>query len=188
MRWDDELAGLAAVFEDLEQQAAGIHLAERDAEVADRSQAEYARVSLMSRLRASVGETVTIEAVGADPVHGELVRAGRDWVLLESAAGRSEWVVLASAITRASGLSRSAASEAGQQVTARLGLRSVLRGLVDARAEVTLQLRTGTSVRGVLARIGLDFAELVTEEGRSGHRRGLVELLPFEQLSSVRRC
>ena len=46
MSWHESMF---AVFDDLEQQAEGLHLAERDAEVADLTLAEYTRVTLAAR-------------------------------------------------------------------------------------------------------------------------------------------
>ena len=52
MSWEESMF---AVFEDLEQQAEGLHLVERDAEVADLTVAEYCRISLASRAARVVG-------------------------------------------------------------------------------------------------------------------------------------
>ena len=51
MGWE---ASMFALFDDLEQQAEGMHLADRDADVADLSLAEYARVNLAARLHAAL--------------------------------------------------------------------------------------------------------------------------------------
>ena len=52
MVWDERLFDL---LDDLEGQAEALYAAERDAELADRSRAEYASVTLESRLMASTG-------------------------------------------------------------------------------------------------------------------------------------
>ena len=63
-----------AVFDDLEQQAAGLHLVERDAEVADLTVAEYSRVSLGARLHASLGDELRLRLVGGHVVSGRLAQ------------------------------------------------------------------------------------------------------------------
>ncbi len=57
MSWE---ASMVALFEDLEQQAAGLRLAERDAEVAELTLAEYSRISLGARLHASLGHDLRL--------------------------------------------------------------------------------------------------------------------------------
>ena len=61
MRWDEHLDGL---LDDLEQQAEGLALAERDALVAEQRRAEYAAVDLSGRLHASVGDALRLDVRG----------------------------------------------------------------------------------------------------------------------------
>ena len=61
MGWEESMF---AVFDDLEQQAEGLHLTERDADVADLSLAEYSRISLGARLHASLGLELRVRLVG----------------------------------------------------------------------------------------------------------------------------
>ena len=65
-----------AVFDDLEQQAAGLHLVERDAEVADLTVAEYSRISLGARLHASLGLELRVRLLGGHQLSGRLARVG----------------------------------------------------------------------------------------------------------------
>ena len=69
MPWEEQLFSL---LDDLEQQAEALYDSERDVELADRSRAEYAQVTLASRLMASVDEEVGLEVRGVGFVHGEL--------------------------------------------------------------------------------------------------------------------
>ena len=62
MRWEERLLDL---FDDLEQQADGLALAERDALVVEQSRAEYAEVDLASRLAASVGGRAWVVVLAA---------------------------------------------------------------------------------------------------------------------------
>src|SRR6185436_16834930 len=66
--WDERLFDL---LDDLEGQAEALYAAERDAELADRSRAEYAGVTLAGRLMASVGRDVLLDVDGTGPVRGE---------------------------------------------------------------------------------------------------------------------
>ena len=61
MRWEYQLGDL---FDDLEQQAEGLALTERDALVAEQSRAEYAQVDLTARLHASRGTRLVLQVSG----------------------------------------------------------------------------------------------------------------------------
>jgi hypothetical protein len=150
-----------AVFDDLEQQAEGLHLAERDAEVADLTLAEYSRVSLASRLHASLGQGVRVRLLGGRVVSGRLARMGEDWLLVVD--GASEWVVRHDGIATVSGLSPRAHSEDTWSVVDRLTLRSVLRRM----ANDTCLVHFGDDQRleGRVGRVGRDFFELTVGEG-----------------------
>ena len=71
MRWEERLLDL---FDDLEQQAEGLALAERDALVAEQSRSEYAAVALADRLHASVGTRLLLDVGGFGALDGRLVR------------------------------------------------------------------------------------------------------------------
>ena len=90
MGWDERLFDL---LDDLEGQAEALYAAERDAELADRSRAEYAGVTLAGRLMASVGRDVLLDLDGTGPVRGELRRVGTGWCLVsgDAATGWSLW-------------------------------------------------------------------------------------------------
>lgn len=182
MRWQD-------LFADLESQADAWERAERDAEVADRSRAEQAAVSLMSRLAAAVGQPVTVRVCGVGDVHGVLTTLGAEWLLLSdpSPAGADQLVSL-SALTAVVDLDRRAeAPQARSAVLARLGLVAPLRALVRDRATVRVLLRDATTLTGTLERVGEDHVDLlmheVGENARTG--RGRVSV-PFAALGVVR--
>jgi hypothetical protein len=183
MRWEEVLLDL---FDDLEQQAEGLHLAERDAEVADRSRAEYASVDLAARLHASSGGCVRLLVSGLGRLDGRVSRLGADWCLLS--VGSVEWLVRFAALTAAQGLSRRSLSEHARPVTARLGLGSALRGLAESGGEVTVTRLDGSRSTGLLGRVGADFLELVAAPGFAEDMRGEpgTELVPFAHLAAVR--
>ena len=133
MGWDERLFDL---LDDLEGQAEAMYAAERDAELADRSRAEYAGVTLAGRLMASVGRDVLLDVEGTGPVRGELRRVGTGWCLVSGEAG--DWLLTVDAIVAAEGVSDRAVPEVAWSSVARLGLGSALRRLADE----------GTRVRG----------------------------------------
>lgn len=159
MSWEHDLF---AALDDLEGQAEGAFAAEREAEVADRAAAEYARVPLVARLMASVNRDVVLGVLGVGVVRGELRRVGPDWCLL--AAEQQEWVVRAAALTTVVGASDRARPEAAWSPVDRLGLGSALRRLAQAGERCVLRTVDGAAHEAVLRRVGADFVE--TTDGR----------------------
>ncbi len=155
MSWEE---AMLAVFDDLEQQAEGLHLAERDLEVADLALAEYAHVTLAARLHASVGRELRVGLHGGDVVTGRLARVGEDWLLL--AAPGAEWVVRHAGVTSIGGLSARADNEEAWSVVDRLSVRVVLRRLAAAGDAVVVHLRDAQQLMGRVRRVGRDFFEL----------------------------
>jgi hypothetical protein len=154
---------LLSLFDDLEQQAEGLALAQRDEEVLDRLRDEYAEVDLLSRLHASTGRDLVVSTRGAGEVPGVLARVGSDWCLLErtgwGAAGADVLVHLP-LVTSIRGLADGAQPAAARSVLARLGLTACLRRLADAGGTHTLSLADGTARTGRLGRVGADFVEV----------------------------
>ena len=162
MRWEERLLDL---FDDLEQQAAGLALSERDALVAEQSRAEYATLDLAARLHASAGSRLQVDVTGLGTLDASLARVGDGWCLLD-AAGRT-WVVPLRAVTAFRGLASGGVAAPARSVASRLGLGSALREMAEDRADVVLHRLDGQLVRGVLGRVGRDFVEV----GRPGARR-----------------
>lgn len=174
-RWFD-------LFEDLEQQAAGLHLAEREAEVGELAAGEYAEVSLAARLHGARDRVVRLHLAGGARLQGRLVRAGLDWLQLEDQ--QSSWLVRTEAITTLRGLGARAVSDAALPVTARLSLRSALRALASRRERCLVQLVDDTRLEGVLGRVGKDFVEVLAGDARGAGDDP--ELVPFRALVAVR--
>ncbi len=168
-----------AVFDDLEQQAEGLHLAERDAEVADLTVAEYSLVALGARLHASLGWEVSVRLVGGTAVTGRLGRVGEDWLLLE--CGAEEWIVRHRGIASVTGLSGRADHEAAWSVMDKLSLRAVLRALAGAGERCLVHFVDDHRVDGLVGRVGRDFLELTVGEGRL--RR--VEVVPLAGIAAL---
>lgn len=170
--WEEKLL---AFLDDLEQQAEGLALAERDTEVAELSRAEYAQLDLVARLHASLDRPLTLGVAGGDPVSGRLVRVGRDWCLL--AGGAVDWVVHLAAVGYLRGVSDRAVGEPARPLTARLGLGSALRWLAETRLPVLVRRTDGGGCTGVLGRVGADFVEV--------RDRADVLLVPFAAVAAV---
>jgi len=160
MSWEESMF---AVFDDLEQQASGLHLAERDAEVADLTVAEYSRISLASRVHASMGEDLRVRLLGGRVVGGRLARLGEDWFLLVD--GSSEWVVRHAGVATIGGLSGKAHSEDTWSPVDRLTMRAVLRRLAMAHEPCVVHFCDDQQVEGVVGRVGRDFFELAVGDG-----------------------
>src|SRR4051794_717227 len=179
MRWEERLL---EVFDDLEQQAEGLALAGRDVDVAEQTRAEYAHVDLAARLHASVGRALRLDVLGLGLVDARLARVGEGWCLLGD--GAVEWLVRTAALSAVRGLSDRGRGAEARPVTARLGVASALRGVAEARSVVVVHHLDGGSQRGVLARVGADFVEVVL--GEDPRAPGEVAVVPFAALAAVR--
>ena len=182
MQWDH---GLGDLFEDLEQQAEGLRLAERDAEIADRSTAEYAEVTFAARIHASTSHDVRLLVRGVGAVDGTLLRAGLDWCLVGSVAPNRKWVIRLPAVQSAAGLSERAVSEAARPAVTRLGLGSVLRRVAESRRSVVLTHLDGRQTQGSLLRVGADFVEVAQEGEDPGRGAGRINVVPFAAVAAV---
>ena len=175
MHWEERLL---AVFDDLEQQAEGLALGARDAEVAELGRSEYAAVDLASRLHGALGSPVRLTVTGAGTLTGRVARVGSDWLLLESEP--HEWLVRLDALADVRGLGERAVDARHRATTARLGFGSALRGVAEERDAVVVHRQDGTTLRGVPRRVGADFVELAETEG------GTV-VVAFTAVTGVRR-
>lgn len=173
MSWEDDLF---ALFDDLEQQADALYDAERAPELADRSRAEYQQVTLAGRLMASTDQCVQLGVLGVGPVRGELERVAAHWCHVRG--NGQDWIVRLAAITTITGASERAVPEVAWSPVVKLGVGSALRRLGEAGERCLVHLLDGTVHEGTLARVGQDFAELVT----AGER---VQLFAFDALAAV---
>ena len=173
MSWEEDLF---AALDDLEQQAEALFVADRAAELADRSRAEYGAVSLASRLMATVGDDVALTVTGVGRIFGVLQRIGTGWALLHGAGG--DWVVHLDAVASVGGASRRSVPEVAWSPLTRLGLGSAMRRLADAGERCLVHLRDGTRLEGRVLRVGADFLELEVTPQR-------VELVAFASVAAV---
>lgn len=174
MAWEEDLF---ALFDDLESQAEAAYARDREAEIVDRSRAEYAEVAFAARLMASVGREVTIDVRGVGPLQGTLERVATGWLLLS--AGTADWVVRQDAVGSVIGASERAVPAVAWPAVARLGLGSALRRLAESGERCLVHRVDGRRHDGVVRRVGQDFAELATGEA------GRIVLVPFRSLAAV---
>lgn len=174
MGWEDELF---ALFDDLEGQASAAWEVEREVQLLDRAHAEYAAVSLASRLMASLGAPLVLDLPHVGRVHGVVTRVGEDWCLL--ADGTRDWIVP----TRHVGLVHEASPRSVPEVAwspvHRLGLRSALRRLADAETPCGVHLNDGTRHELVVRRVGADFVEALPATG------GPAVLVPYAAIVAI---
>jgi hypothetical protein len=173
MTWEEQLFSL---LDDLEQQAEALYDSERDLELADRSRAEYAHVSLASRLMASLDDEVGLEVGGVGLVHGVLQRVGDGWCLVRGSG--QDWVLRTDVVTLVRGASERSVPEIAWSPVARLGLGSALRRIADTRDPCVVHRIDGRRHDVVLTRVGEDFVEAVGSDAK-------LLLFPFASLAAV---
>ena len=178
MRW-------AALFDDLEAQAEQLAAAELHAEVADRTRREHALVGLVDRLRETEGHPLVVTVWGAGTVHGRLLDAGTDWLLIEEIGVREVLVPLPAVLGIAGVGARTAAPGSAGEGGRRLDLRGALRGLARDRAGVAVVLRDGTTVSGTLDRVGLDHVDVAEHAVGEPRRAGAVRQVRVVPLTAV---
>jgi len=172
MAWEEELF---AFFDDLESQAAAAFAADREAEMADRSRAEYQQVTLAARLMASVGRELALDVRGVGLVSGTLERVATGWLLLASVG--QDWIVREAAIASVTGASERAVPTIAWEAVARLGIGSALRRLSESGERCLLHLLDGRRYDGTVRRVGSDFVEL--------QDAGRLRLVAFAALAAV---
>ena len=184
MRWD-------ALFADLEAAAEGEWQRERDAEIAERTRAELARLRLVDRLRAVVdrrsseGVELAVRVQAAGVLRGVVARVTDDWFVLLTPS--HEWVVASDAVLGVTGLPSAARPPESESVVARaLGWSAAWRVLARDRSEVQVVRRDGSTVAGRANRAGHDFVELTAEPYDAGRGGVAAELVPHAAVAAVR--
>ncbi len=176
MGWEETMF---ALFDDLEQQAEGLQLTGRDADVAELTLAEYSRISMGERLHASLGLDLRVRLVGGHVVAGRLARVGKDWLLLVDRS--AEWIVRYDGIASMAGISPRAHSEQTWSVMDRLTLRTVLRRLSGANEPCLVHFSDAQHLEGRIGRVGRDFFELHAGEGS----RPQLQVVPVGRVAAI---
>jgi hypothetical protein len=167
MRWE-------GLFEDLEAQAAALEIAERGAEIEERTRAETAQLTLVDRLRPAVGLGLKLRCHGALVLSGQVRHVSPEWLLLDEGDGREAFVSLAS-VTTVGGLGRlSAPPSTISEVESRLGMRHALRGIARDRSILRAHLADASTIDGTIDRVGADFVEIAVHAPGEVRRRGQV--------------
>lgn len=183
MRWD-------GLFADLEAQAVALSVAERSAEIEDRTRSETGRLCLADRLRAGVGSDLRLTCLAGVSIMGQLRRVHPEWLLFDESAGREALVALAT-VMGVTGLGRlSAISGRESVIDARLGLRHALRTIARDRSALRMYLVDATVLDGTLDRVGADFMEIARHPAGEARRHGEVRdvvVVPIAALVAVRR-
>ncbi len=176
MRWE-------RLFADLEAQWDAEARRDLDAEVADRTRRELARVELVTRVSAQLGSSMTVQLRTGVAFTGALRDLGADWMLLGRDVG--EVLVPLSAVVGFIGLR----PRTGQARTARrFALGYAVRLLARDRAEVLLTDLTGQRRSGTVDRVGADFLDLAEHPSGELRRQANVQALrtiPFSALVCV---
>lgn len=184
MRWD-------ALFADLEAAAEGEWQRERDAEIAERTRAELARLRLVDRLRAvvegrtSAGVELAVTVLAAGVLRGRVTRVTDEWFVLLTPS--HEWVVASDAVLGVTGLPSSARPPESEGAVARaMGWSAAWRVLARDRSDVYVVRRDGSTVAGRANRAGHDFVELTAGPGDVGRGGTVSELVPHTAIAAVR--
>jgi hypothetical protein len=181
VRWEE-------LFADLEGELAAAEVAQRQAEVAERTRVELGQVGWVDRLAASRGP-VRLELLGGVAVEGEATVVGDGWAVLTArpTAPRVVLVRLDAAVS-VEGVARGARAAGRAEVTRRLSFAAALRRVARDRSVVALTLVDGRRLVGTLDAVFADHAELAEHPADEPRRpRGVSRVLtvPLASLASV---
>lgn len=181
MRWK-------RLFADLEAELAAAEAMERDAEVAERTRVEVAKLRLVDRLRVADETTFTVDVVGVGNWSGTVIDTGPDWVLL-GGDRRGDLLVALQAMRSVIGLGGwSAVPGSEGKVAERFRLGAVLRGVARDRSTVRVFTRDGNAYPGTIDRVGADYLELAEHDVDRPRRPRDVRwtrLVPFAAVAAV---
>lgn len=163
MRWE-------GLFDDLEGQWLAEERRERDAEVADRTRAERAKVLLVERYAATRGASLTLTVSTGEVLVGRLVDLGSDWLLLQDTAGH-DLLVAGGSIVAVTGLSERSEPDTTAR---RFGMGYALRGLSRDRATVIVADVSGARVSGTIDGVGRDWCDVAEHPVDEPRRPGQV--------------
>lgn len=156
---------------------------ELDAEVAERTRIERARVTLGERIVGALGSEVVLRLRGGTVLRGRLEDSGEGWLLVLEGGGR-QVLVAAAAVLGLSGLGR----PRDETRARRFGIGSAVRGISrDRRAVVVVDVDGGTA-HGTIDAVGADAFDLaehpLDSPRRAEHVHG-VRVVPFAALAMI---
>lgn len=179
MGWEQQMFTL---LDEMEGQAESLFAEQRALEVAERARAEYAGVSVASRLVASLGSQIEVDVRGLGRLRGLLQRAGADWFLVTTSGPGArwpvDWVLRLEHVVAVRGASDRSVPKAAWGALSRLSVSSALRRIAESGEQAHLHLVDGTRREAVLGRVGSDFVEARGVDG-------VVELVPLPALVAI---
>jgi hypothetical protein len=182
-RWEE-------LFADLEAQMTSLFAAEAHGELADRTRAEAARLTLRDRLYPAVGSVVRVRCPADLHFTGRLTGVGSEWLLLRDDGAR-ETLISAGAVLSIGGLGRLSSAPGSQGVVeSRLGLRHALTGVARDRSVLQVHLVDGSTMDGTIDRVGSNFIEVaVLPAGEIRRRSAVLEAraIAIDAVVAVRR-
>lgn len=187
MRWEQLFADLDSQFTDLAD-------AELLAELPGRQREAAGGISMVQRLRGSIGASLRL-GIADGAVHAGLLQdVGPDWLLLRLGAV-GELLVALSAVTLVDGLGAATGTPLSV-VDGRFTLRLALRRIARDRAPVVLNVVGAgeatvgpTEIAGTIDRVGADFVELAQHATWEPRRAEAVRsrvLVPLGAIATVR--
>lgn len=159
------------------------------AEIADRTRAERATVTVADRLRAATSQSVSVRVAGVGVLQGRVSRVAGIWLLLVTAAD-TEWLVARTAVMGVVGLTPHAV-KCRSGVDAGLGWPSTWRVLARDRARVQVVRTDASAVTGVPEKVGRDYVELRVGGldltlSPAQSRAAPCEVVPYDSIAAVR--
>lgn len=188
MHWD-------RLFEDLEDQLASEHEAERAALESESERVRISRIALRERLL-SLSERrhpLWIELPGHAKLRGLVQEVGADWLALRSSEPRRLMIIPLAAVVGV-GLAQDGVLESLEAVARQASLRErmslgfVLRDLARRRVPVALLTSCGDDLHGTIDRAGADHLDLALHPRGESRRPQAVtgfRLVPFASLACV---
>lgn len=165
MRWEK-------LFGEIEAHSGDLARVERDAEIQDRTEGEWAATSWRERL--ALG-TVSLRVAGLGRLDGDLTRMTGAWLLLQTDNHEMiinpDWVVAVSpSATGVKPLSL---------VEQRMTWVHAIRMLQRERSRIHVVCADGSAVDGTVTLAGKDFVEIQTDQR-------VAEMVPYATLAAIR--
>lgn len=171
------------LFDDLEAQVAAQLRLELDAEVAERTRLERARITLGERVVGALGAEVTVRLRGGSVVRGRLEDCGDGWLLVVEAGGR-QLLAPGSAVLGISGLGRPRDDTRAR----RFGIGSAVRLISRDRRAVVVVDVDGGSVHGTIDAVGADAFDIAEHPLDAPRRPEHVlgeRVIPFASVAAI---
>lgn len=159
---------MSRIFADFEARLQSERQREIEAGARDYRRSEYAKIQMLDRMAAQLGQPLKVNVMGAQVFQGTLREVGSGWVQLYS---KTESVLIPhSSVLWWEGGSRTADIN-DSTVVRKLSFGYALRALCAARLPVRIfHTSDGASSEGTIERVGLDFVEL-SSHGIEGNYR-----------------